>query len=153
MIIMKRAVIWLFPITVCVVILYLSLQSKEASMEVAKLAQQIITDTVNIPVKNPDCSWFYNVAKLRKLAHVPEYFLLGVAVSLSWVMYTDRIRNVLFRSVFMCFTVSLLDQLVKRFIAGREFDVSDMAFDNVGYVMGIIILCISGKIIKDKLDK
>lgn len=45
MIIIKRAVIWLFPITFCLVILYLSLQSKEASMEIAKFAQQMITDT------------------------------------------------------------------------------------------------------------
>ena len=114
-------------------------------MEVARFARQIIKDTVNIPVKKPDRSWFYYIAKFRKLAHVPGYFFLGIAVSLPWVMYTDRIHNVLFRSVFMCFTVSLLDQLVKRFIARREFDTSDMAFDNVGYVMGIVILCISAK--------
>lgn len=78
---------------------------------------------------------------------------LGVAVSLSWVMYTDRIRNVLFRSVFMCSTVSLLDQLVKRFFVEREFDVPNMVFDNEGYVIGIIIICFLARIIKDKLDK
>ena len=42
----------------------------------------------------------------------------------------------------LCVAVSLLDQIVKWILPGREFDFVDMRFDLIGYVIGILVMAI-----------
>lgn len=149
----RKNLIWGLPIAVCCVIFYLTLQNNEDTMIVARTAQKIITDSVNIPTKNPDRSWIYNIAKMRKLAHIPEYALLGATVAISWRMYTLSRKKVFCRSICMCLAISLLDQTMKQFLAGREFDVTDIPFDIIGSVLGILVSFFIMRCFKNKIDK
>lgn len=42
----------------------------------------------------------------------------------------------------LCVAVSLMDQIVKGILPGREFDWRDMPFDLIGYVIGILVMAI-----------
>ena len=56
-------------------------------------------------------------------------------------------------SIAICFGVSLLDQTVKIFIPGREFDWTDLPLDFFGYTVGsCLILLVYRRLIKVKKE-
>lgn len=80
----------------------------------------------------------------RRLAHVVEFFLVGVCVSLAcraWLPQGDRRRHMRW-TLFLCVAASLFDQTHKLFVAGREFDPLDLLFDAAGY--GMAMLTVAG---------
>lgn len=95
-----------------------------------------MVQVTNTPVEEARQSWWYQ--NIRKLGHVPEYFSLGITASMAWYV-TSRKRAYLKAAIF-CAIVSLSDQLVKRLLPTREFDATDLSFDFVGYVLGIMII-------------
>ena len=81
---------------------------------------------------NPDGAWWNNVAHFRKIGHVIEYLFLGITAGLMLK------RTCL--SILICFFISLLDQIVKIAVPLRHFDISDMAFDAIGYAFGAFVV-------------
>ena len=80
----------------------------------------------------------------RRLAHVAEFFLVGVCVSLAcraWLPQGDRRQRVRW-TLLLCVAASLFDQTHKLFVAGREFDPLDLLFDAAGY--GTAMLAVAG---------
>ena len=71
---------------------------------------------------------------MRKLSHIPEYFLLGLS---SVIALGKR-----WKAGMLCVAVSLMYQIVKGILPGREFDWRDMPFDLIGYVIGILVMAI-----------
>lgn len=69
---------------------------------------------------------------MRKLGHIPEYLLLGLSSVIALRKW--------WKAGILCVGVSLLDQIVKWFLPGREFDFVDMRFDFIGYVVGIVAI-------------
>lgn len=79
---------------------------------------------------------------VRRLAHVAEFFPIGVAsawlVSTFQPLFRNRARrHPLLASLVICVASSLFDQVHKLFVPGREFDCLDLAFDAAGYIVGI----------------
>ncbi len=80
----------------------------------------------------------YKVAQknLRSLVHIPMYFGLGVLLTLfvknrGWKWYWAIVAG--------C-TMGLVDETVKIFLPGREFDLGDLGRDVVGVVLGVGIV-------------
>ena len=90
-------------------------------------------------------AWWNDQLAVRRLGHVIEYGLLGIASAVA--VYDDRHR---LRSVGMalliCLAVSMIDQCVKIFVPVRHFDVVDIGFDAVGAVIGVLLITVIGSI-------
>ena len=76
-----------------------------------------------------DGHWF------RTLAHIPEYFLLDVAVAIAFANKK--------MCLVICAAVGLLDELVKVWLPGREFDPIDLSFDIIGAAIGIALVSLA----------
>lgn len=63
---------------------------------------------------------------------------MGVASSF-FSLVCVRKRPYLLAVVF-CAVVSICDQLSKIVVSGREFDIKDIPFDVMGYVIGILFV-------------
>lgn len=76
--------------------------------------------------------WWNEPGNFRKVAHTVEYFFLGMTVC-----FAVRWFGV---SVILCAMISIGDQMLKRYIPIRHFDMTDLPFDAVGYVAGVMVM-------------
>lgn len=77
-------------------------------------------------------AWWNDSSGIRKLGHIIEYGLLGIGAGVA----IDRKRW----AVITCIAVSILDQVIKVFVPIRHFDITDLPFDAIGAVLGIMIV-------------
>lgn len=85
---------------------------------------------------------------VRKAAHITEYFLLAMSVSLP--MYVYRMRGFMLTIIgfLFCVLFAMLDEYHQSFVAGRVSDPKDVLIDSIGIVAGIIvirIICFIGR--------
>jgi len=77
---------------------------------------------------------------VRKGAHVTEYLLLAMSISLP--LYVYRLRGfwlTILAGVF-CIGFAALDELHQSFVAGRVCDYHDVMIDSIGILIGIITI-------------
>ena len=88
----------------------------------------------------------------RKLAHVFEYFVLGVQVfALMLVIKGLKYINLLFILPFGIF-VSVIDECLQ-LISNRGASVTDVFIDLIGFMLSGVIMAILTLIIKSKINK
>lgn len=79
---------------------------------------------------------------VRQWAHVFEFLIIGMCVSIFYAFATKNIGTMLVLAVLTCMCISLCDQSVRIFIAGRHFDSFDLVLDALGYVSAIMVVSI-----------
>ena len=79
---------------------------------------------------------------VRQWAHVFEFLIIGMCVSIFYKFATENIWTMLVLAVLTCICISLCDQSVRIFIAGRHFDSFDLVLDALGYVSAILVVSI-----------
>jgi len=77
---------------------------------------------------------------IRKAAHITEYFLLAMSVSLP--LYVYRLRGILlsFIAGAFCVCYAFLDEYHQSFTYGRSPQLRDVMIDSIGIFAGIIIV-------------
>ena len=128
---MKRYLRWIPLILSLLLIFGLTFQNGAASKQLTENTQSAISSVVNSQVET---NWWNNYILMRKFAHIPEYFLLGMSSVIALGKW--------WKAGMLCVAVSLMDQIVKWISPGREFDWRDMPFDLIGYVIGILVMAI-----------
>lgn len=81
---------------------------------------------------------------VRKLAHMTEYFILAMAVSLPFYVYGLRGFPLMIVAGLICVGFACGDEYHQSFVAGRGPSVRDVGIDSIGVFAGIItvrILC------------
>ena len=79
----------------------------------------------------------------RRFAHIIEFGAVGLFAALSALLLLgDRfsLRQLAAGCLVFCMLNSLLDQLHKLFVPGREFDVIDLGLDAIGYTLAISLI-------------
>ena len=76
--------------------------------------------------------------KVRKLAHITEYFCLAIAVSFPFYVYGLRGIPLMLVAGVICVGFAGLDEYHQSFVAGRGPSKRDVAIDSVGIFFGII---------------
>ena len=84
---------------------------------------------------------------IRKLAHLTEYFILGLLMINYLKDY--KINKVYILSVLFSFIYAITDELHQTFISGRSGEVRDIVIDTVGALIGVLIY----KYIRKKYEK
>ncbi len=86
-------------------------------------------------------AWWNSSSGIRKMGHVIEYGVLGVASGIALIESHRRLR-VMFIALGVCIIVSALDQMIKIFVPIRHFDWTDIPFDVLGSLIGIGVVVI-----------
>lgn len=83
---------------------------------------------------------------IRKYAHISEYFLLGVSSSLfiSELFFYNINRRLRFKTFLISFLFCVLyafsDEFHQMFVPGRAANFTDIVFDSLGAIAGIIFI-------------
>lgn len=99
----------------------------------------------HLPVVEDFLNWASTFVdwSVRQWAHIFEFLIIGMCVSIFYAFATKNIGTMLVLTVLTCMCISLCDQSVRIFIAGRHFDFFDLLLDSIGYVsaIGIVSIC------------
>ncbi len=135
---------------VFMMIMMLTFQKSSETLALSStITSHLKTALVQSGISFRDIAWV-NEGNVRRLAHVCEYFVLGVTALFA---LTAVYRNYFYTvpsSLVVCALVSYGDQLIKGVLPTREFDYVDLYLDLLGYVMGIcvaLIVLLLGKLV------
>lgn len=112
------------------------------------LTSQDVQETVNTtseavsvlpkPVIEPTTPSGKIILGPRKMAHFYEFGILGIFAGLAVLgIKKKRLLPCAGIAILACACYSLLDQIHKIFVPGREFDPSDLCLDAAGYLLAI----------------
>lgn len=93
---------------------------------------------VNNKLNHTTADWYPFYILVRKFAHSVEYLVMGVASSFFFLAWEKKHPYLL--AVVFCAVVSICDQLSKIVVPGREFDITDIPFDVMGCLIGILFV-------------
>ena len=82
--------------------------------------------------------------KVRKVAHVTEYFILGICVALPLYVYKIRGIWLIILAGAICIGFAYLDEWHQSFVAGRLSSKRDVMIDCIGIFPGVILAQING---------
>ena len=95
----------------------------------------------------PTAAWWNSSSGIRKLGHILEYGLLGIASGIAFISSDRWVKGIVI-ALSLCLAVSVLDQVIKIFVPIRHFDWTDIPFDIVGGVLGIGIVVVVTMVMK-----
>lgn len=75
---------------------------------------------------------------VRKIAHMTEYFILAVAVSLPFYVYGLRGFGLMLVAGLICVGFACGDEYHQSFVDGRGPSVTDVGIDSIGVFFGIM---------------
>lgn len=137
---MKRYLKILPVILALAFILLLSFQAPDASiMETSWFVKDLAK--INSAINHREVNTWLTYVLIRKFAHTVEYIFLGISLA---IFFGDSRHYILFPMLLSACS-SVLDQLIKICIPGREFDITDLPFDVMGYVIGTLIVAVIRK--------
>lgn len=123
-------------ITLCI-LFYLTFQTPDDTVALSERVGHlpVVEDLLNWVGAFVDWS-------VRQWAHVFEFLIIGICVSIFYAFAAKNIWTILVLAVLTCICISLCDQSVRIFIAGRHFDSFDLVLDALGYVSAVVIVSI-----------
>lgn len=77
---------------------------------------------------------------VRKAAHMTEYFILAACVSFPLYVYGMRGFWMMTLTLFLCIVLASFDEFHQSFVDGRGASVKDVFIDNIGAIIGIIMV-------------
>lgn len=115
-------------------------ESSQQSMGIVKIIKAVAEKVTN-SAKNLDFSFWDNVERsLRKLAHGFIYFVLGI-LAYNYLINCEAKKKKLI-SLTICLLYAISDEVHQLFVPGRSGQISDVAVDFAGSVMGIIFFSV-----------
>ena len=137
-----RKIIFFVPALLCMaVILLLTFQAPEESGALSAKFQKVAGSFFgleNLP------AWIRDMQLLRTFIHVFLYMPLGAALHYAFRHYGQSLGKTAFAAQITASAFGLLDEAVKMFLPGREFDVIDWVCDVVGIGAGILLAMLCG---------
>lgn len=133
----KKYISILLLILAILLIIVFTLQPGSASAALTMHFVNVI-EKVNNKLNHTKADWYSFYILVRKFAHSMEYLVTGVTSSFFCLVWGKK-RPYLMAIVF-CAVVSICDQLSKIVVPGREFDITDIPFDVMGYLIGILFV-------------
>jgi VanZ family protein len=112
-----------------VIFIMSSFNSAESSSQ-SNTIVNFITSTFNISNTN------LLILIVRKLAHITEYFILGILVYNMLKFYNKRI----WIAIIICLLYAISDEFHQMFVPGRSAQVLDVFIDTLGSSLGVFLL-------------
>lgn len=147
-VILKRIIFTILIIVNCLVIFKFSSQDADTSSQTSGVVVNKIVDkisNVNKEKLTDDVTFV-----VRKCAHLSIYTLLGI-----WLMNLANTFNLLStrNRIVFCIIFGMMyatsDELHQKFVNGRSAEIRDVCIDTCGVILGILLVILVGKIIKN----
>lgn len=123
---LKKLVWWIPACAMMVLIFRFSMATGEESSSLSSK----ISDFLEIPE-----------FLVRKAAHVTEYFILTLFISLGLIKGMGLRRNkTLFFMGIIAFAYATSDEIHQRFVGGRSGNVKDVFIDGIGIILAIFLI-------------
>lgn len=144
----ERAAMLMITLGVMAVIFLLSAQPGTGSYALSEqITHQVQSSTAQSLLPSFFSADFH--ANLRKWAHVYVFFALGVSMTVTVHLFWGVGRSNLptlwqqgFLSGGLCTAYAALDELHQLFVPGRSGSPRDVGIDALGFVPGIVIVCL-----------
>lgn len=117
-----------------------SLKTGTASGSMSGGFVSFVMDLLNKFGWNPDSDVI--TVLIRKSAHVTEYLILGLLLTLIFTLSGKQIRFYAMNIMFLGMTAALTDEFIQTFTPGRSGEVRDVIIDFCGVLLGILIVCL-----------
>ena len=128
---LKKIILKVFPILMIqIVIGVLTMQSPRDTKHISAVLQTYCK--VFFPFSSG--RWVTDMHWFRSLLHVPLYFALGIIVAFC--------ISKIWLSIGVCSLIALADETFKIYLPTREFEVRDIVFDAIGFLVGIFLVYI-----------
>jgi len=138
----KAVVFLLLTVSVTAFIWHNSLQDAVNSREASKFFDLLLVQLVKF--SGGTLSWREVDHFVRKLAHFTEFALLGMMLRSFFAAAVAWGRQLLSRctllAVCLCAMVAGMDEYLQQFSPGRSCQLSDVALDSSGALMGILVV-------------
>lgn len=122
---------WILALAAFGMILGLTLQSARGTTALSDWCRDALLKI--LPEGSGAAAWA--ARNIRRLGHVPEYFLLGVT-AYGAMQSSFPGKKVILRTLAVCAAVSAGDECLKAMLPTRHFDILDMPMDVIGYALG-----------------
>lgn len=127
-------IVLVLVLAVLVAIFMLARQSIKGTENLAWRTEQLLMRLVPPTGKGSIGEPTWCGLTIRRLAHIAEYALLGLAVTAcAFMLWGATWRSVL-AAIGFCLAASLADEAHKTFVPGRHFDAADLMLDAGGYL-------------------
>lgn len=125
-------------------------QSSGLSLQVSKYIVLIYNKICMKHMSNESLNVLINYIHpyVRKGAHVTEYILLAMSVSLPMYVYRMRGFFMTLLAGAFCVMFAVGDEWHQSFVAGRVSDYHDVLIDSIGVLIGLIVIrivCVIGR--------
>ena len=110
------------------IIASLTLQYTPKNVEMSERFRLMLTGFCNRLGLDVNGSWWNTGSGIRKLGHILEYGMLGLASGVAFFDSHKVVKGVVI-SIAFCIAISVVDQVVKIFVPIRHFDITDLPFD------------------------
>ena len=138
----KAVVFLLLTVSVTAFIWHNSLQDAVNSREASKFFDLLLVQLVKF--SGGTLFWREVDHFVRKLAHFTEFALLGMMLRSFFAAAVAWGRQLLSRctllAVCLCAMVAGMDEYLQQFSPGRSCQLSDVALDSSGALMGILVV-------------
>ena len=124
-------------ISLMCIIFYLSSQTADESSKTSGSFISIIYDYLGV---------FLSQDQIRTLAHFSEFALLGFLTNNVFFSKTNKTKT--FISIISAWCYAWTDEIHQIFVDGRTFQLIDLAVDLIGITLGVLLFCLTVKIIK-----
>lgn len=74
---------------------------------------------------------------IRKGAHIFEFFILGILLTLLFLEYKLQDKYRIIYSISLALLIAIIDETIQTFIPGRSGNAIDVLIDTIGIVLGI----------------
>ena len=118
-------------VAVAVIIFYLSAQNGEESSSTSGFFTKLVTALAGRPVKE---------SVVRSLAHFCEFAGLGLLVANLFFAIKDNLKP--FLSIILSSGYAITDEIHQIFVPGRACQLTDLAIDICGIVLGVVVFCV-----------
>lgn len=121
-------------------------ESTQVSMEVGEKLISSANGFLNLDLDPAQIAYYTLTLQhyIRKLAHITEYFLLAVSVSLPLYVYRLRGFWLIIVAGIFCVGFACLDEYHQYFVAGRSASLRDVGIDSIGIFIGVFVTRIFG---------
>lgn len=75
---------------------------------------------------------------IRKIAHILEYFILGILVHQLVCEYSVKRKKIV--SILICIFLSCFDEIHQLFVPLRNGTILDLFYDSIGFLLSIYLL-------------
>ncbi|HHW45421.1 MAG TPA: VanZ family protein [Clostridiales bacterium] len=136
--------LWAAVIIWMAVIFFFSAQSGEQSSALSGGISEKLSNLMSplIESLNWDTAKFEAglESSLRNLAHCTIFFVLGVLLALTMQCYNISMPKRFLFSFFISLAYAVSDEIHQIFVPGRAFQLSDIAIDTAGALVGILLV-------------